>query len=221
MVTCAHLFDSHMFQVSSAEALLMDPNQRLLLELGYAALHDNGLDRLSLLGTAVGVHIGFAVSDFVQLLTNSTRLSVFLATGYASSIACGRLSFVLGLQGSCISYDTACSSGLVACDAATSTLSLGVAHTCLVASAFIMLTPWVSIAFAVAGMTSQRGRCRTFDASADGYARGEACSSFVVSATERKVARVLGSAVQQDGRSASLTAPNGQSQKGEVTCMKS
>ena len=132
------------------------------------------------------------------------------------SIAAGRLSFVLGLQGPCVSYDTACSAALVASHAALRALQLDECSPALSVGVNLMLLPGVGFSFAVAGMTSPTGRCHTFDAAADGYVRGEACCAAVLAMGEESSGSglsLLGSCVRQDGKSASLTAPNGQAQQ--------
>ena len=119
---------------------------------------------------------------------------------------------MLGLHGPCSSYDTACSAALVASHAARRALQLGECTSSLASGVNLMLSPAVGTSFAVAGMTSPTGRCHTFDRRADGYCRGEGCGAFYFS-TEADDVAVSGTAVQQDGPSASLTAPNGTSQQ--------
>jgi acyl transferase domain-containing protein len=213
----AALADNAAFAVSPAEAEAMDPCQRLVLELGYAALHDAPLDRAALSGSLTGVFLGFSGTEFAQVLrTSPAGGSVYTATGSSASIAAGRLSYTLGLHGPCASYDTACSAALVAGHAGLRALQLGECAVGVVVGVTLMLAPGVGASFAVAGMTSARGRSHTFDERADGYARGEACGGVALrrGAEDGVVLRLLGSAVRQDGRSASLTAPNGQAQQG-------
>ena len=206
-------FDNFSFGVSPTETKAMDPCQRMLLERGYSALHSACLQRQSLLGSLTGVLIGFASHEFSEVLASSTeKHNVYAATGASASVASGRLSYVLGLHGPCVSYDTACSSGLVACHAALRGLQLAECKTGLASAVMLMLQPGVSISFAIAGMTSPRGRSHTFDARADGYARGEGCGSAAFR-NRTTSTRLCGSAVRQDGRSASLTAPNGNAQR--------
>ena len=209
--------DHRAFSISAAEAAAMDPQQRLLLEHGYAALHDARLDRAKLGGSLSGVFLGISATDFAQVLALSPAGgSVYAATGASLSIAAGRLSYVLGLHGPCVSCDTACSSALVASHAALSALKLKECTVGLVSAVMLMLSPGAGMSFAIAGMTSARGRSHSFDARADGYARGEACSAVALQHVDDCYAsvKVHGSAVRQDGRSASLTAPNGQAQRG-------
>jgi acyl transferase domain-containing protein len=204
------------FAISPAEAATMDPSQRLVLEHGYAALHDSTLDRRALSGSLTGMFLGFAGSEFSQIFAASPAGdSVYAATGSALSIASGRLSYALGLHGPCVTYDTACSAALAACHAGLRALQLAECPTGLVVGVSLVLAPGISTSFATAGMTSAHGRCHTFDARADGYARGEACGGVVLrGGAEAEAVGLLGSAVRQDGRSASLTAPNGQAQQG-------
>ena len=210
------LTDNVAFGISPAEAAAMDPCQRLILDRGYTALHGAKLERASLVGSLTGVFLGFAGSEFAPLLAASPAGgSVYGATGATSSIASGRLSYVLGLHGACASIDSACSSALTACHSGVRTLQLGECAIGLVASATLMLVPDMGVSLAVAGMTSARGRCHTFDIRADGYARGEACGGVTLfRVADDALLSVSGSAVRQDGRSASLTAPNGQAQQG-------
>ena len=212
----ADLFALSAFGVSVSEASAMDPQQRLLLERGYEALHAGGLDRSVLTSSLTGVFIGIASTDYAQVLAASPMGgSVYAATGSSLSIASGRISYILGLHGPCASYDTACSAALVASHAARRALQLGECVSSLASGVNLMLTPAVGTSFAVAGMTSATGRCHTFDERADGYARGEACCAASLR-REDEAASLLarGSAVRQDGRSASLTAPNGLAQQG-------
>ena len=212
----AELVDNVAFGVSPAEAAAMDPQQRLLLECGYAALHTAALDRSALSGSLTGVFLGIASTEFAQLLALSPAGgSVYAATGSSLSIASGRLSYVLGLHGPCASYDTACSAALVACHAGLRAMQRTECTAGLVTGVNLMLTPVVGTSFSIAGMTSARGQCHTFDARADGFVRGEACGAMTLqNSLVGSQLSLCGCAVRQDGRSASLTAPNGQAQQG-------
>ncbi|MDC0525811.1 AMP-binding protein [bacterium] len=212
------LFAHGFFGVSPAEALAMDPQQRLVLESGYASLQASGECRRSLMHSATGVFVAVYANDFAHVLTAlPLGTTVYAATGSAHSIASGRLSFALGLQGPCTTYNSACSSALVASHGALRALQLLECANSLVAAANVMLIPSRAPILALAGMTSARGRCHTFDARADGYARAECCCAASICApsiyiTTAQSAAVLGSAIRQDGKSASLTAPNGDAQ---------
>ena len=217
----AELLDNARFGVSPAEAAAMDPQQRLLLECGYEALHAARLDRVAVGGSLTGVFVGIAAQEFGSVLAASPAGgSVYAATGSALSIASGRLSYVLGLHGACAAYDSACSAALVAFHAAVRSVQSKECSSGLVEGVNLMLGPAVGTSFAIAGMTSPAGRSHTFDARADGYARGEACVAVALLAEDADGdtlagrAGVGGCAVRCDGRSASLTAPNGQAQQG-------
>jgi 3-oxoacyl-(acyl-carrier-protein) synthase len=215
----AQLADNAAFGVSHSEAAAMDPCQRLVLERGYAALADAYMQRAALSGSLTGVFLGFAGTEFNQVLANSPAgSSVYAATGSSLSIASGRISYALGLQGPCVSYDTACSAALAASHASFRALQHAECDASIAVGITLMLVPAQGTTFAVAGMTSPRGRCHTFDASADGYARGEACGASAMRPDNRDLRRfsLQGSAVRQDGRSASLTAPSGQAQGGLI-----
>lgn len=209
----AEAFDAGFFGISAAEAKATDPQQRLMLEYGYSSLHAAGERMGSLAGADVGVFLGIMNADFASKNTGST--SVYAATGGAISIASGRLSFALGMQGPCASYDTACSSGLIAVHAGSSALALGECPSALTCAVSLMLSPMTHLLYARAGMLSKDGRCKTFDARANGYARGEGVGvASLKPAPEGTSAPLLlgGAMVRSDGKSASLTAPNGTAQ---------
>ena len=218
----AELFDHAPFNLSTAEAAAMDPQQRQLLERGYAAFHDAGSSTLALMGANIAVNIGQWASEFsfVMLATPAGR-GVYAATGFQCSATCGRVAFVLGLQGPCASYDTACSASLVANHGSTRALQRVETEKALTAGINMILDPSTMFTNAVASFTSVRGRSHTFDARADGYARGEALNCTVSERSSddgaSSLGGIAGSAVRQDGRSASLTAPNGQAQRGVIS----
>eukprot|EP00966_Prymnesium_polylepis_P114680 2650255-Prymnesium_polylepis.1 len=193
----------------------MDPQQRLLLESGSLSLH--GADRtLVTAGGLVGVFVGISSTEFGLLVGNRpTALSVYASSASSLAIASGRISFVLGLYGPCISYETACSASLVALHGSVRSLQRVECHVGVAAGVNVLLSPASSVGIAAAGMTSAGGRCHTFDVRADGYLRAEACASTATGVEEASSDVVVrGISVRQDGRSASLTAPNGQAQQG-------
>ena len=179
-VAHAERFDCVRFGVSRAEASAMDPQQRLLLEVGYEALHGAGARRSSLLGGVEGVFVGIERPDWALAQPPTARRSVYAVTGDNVSVAAGRLSFVLGLQGPCASFETACSASLVACHSAARALQHRECETALVAGVNMLFSAEASFVTGLAGMTSPRGRSHTFDVRADGYARGEACCAAVL-----------------------------------------
>merc|ERR1711995_259728 len=135
------------------------------------------------MGSLTGVFLGIAANDYAEVLRSSPAgCSVYAATGSSHSIASGRLGYVLGLHGLCAAYDLACSAALVANHAALRALQLRECANALSVGVSLMLLPGVGATFALAGMTSARGRSHTFDSRADGYARGEACSAMALTA---------------------------------------
>ena len=167
----------------------------------------------------MGVFVGMTASDLASEDSVSSR-GVYAANGSAISAAVGRISYHFGLQGPCTAYDTACSSALVALHAAVRYLQVGDCDIALCAAVSTMLSSHTSVATAAANMTSPTGRCHTFDESADGYARSEGCGAVLLKRLQDALtdvdhiyAVVNGVGVAQDGRSASLTAPNGKAQE--------
>ena len=215
----ADCFDAACFSISHAEAVLMDPQQRVLLQVvGQANIT---AERISLTPSRrSGIYIGIAPSDYASLLKLHTDRSGFHATANASSVACGRLSYTFGLKGPSMSIDTACSSSLVAVHLAHTGIIAGEAEVSYAAGVHLQCTAASTSYVWTAGMLSTSGRCQVGDAAADGYVRGEACCVVtlakpgVLTGSARAVLK--GSAVNQDGRSSSLTAPNGPSQQGVI-----
>ena len=192
----------------------MDPQQGLVLSVGYSVLRQ-GSDFSASRGSFtnftnsnIGVFVGVEPSGLEKKET-----SVFSASGGALSVTAGRLSFSLGLVGPCYSIDAACASSLAALHACVTTLQNGRECEDGVTIGTKVLSEAANYATSIGGMTSARGRCHTFDQRADGYCRGEGCGAFYVRSQASPGVEVLGSAVQQDGPSASLTAPNGSSQR--------
>jgi len=212
------LFDAKFFGISAPEALAMDPQQRLLLEVCYCAFYNSGYTRQTLLGKDAGVFVGVCSSDFSRI--QQARVGPYSATGASQSIISNRVSFALGLKGPSMSLDTACSSSLVAMHLASKLLQAGNCSVAAAAGVNLILIPDTYIAVCQGRMLAPDGRCKTFDASANGYVRGEGCGAVVLKrlsearADHNKIfAVVKGTAVNQDGRSATLTAPNGPSQQ--------
>jgi acyl transferase domain-containing protein len=214
-------FDAHFFGISPREAASMDPQQRLLLQVAWEALEDAGHAPGALAGSRTGVYLGICNSDYGRaLFAHREAIDAYVSTGNACSVASGRLSYFLGLHGPCVAVDTACSSSLVALHLACQALRLGEADRALVGGVNLVLTPEMNINFSKARMMAPDGRCKTFDAAADGYVRGEGCAMIVlrrlsdaVADGDRVRAVVRGSAINQDGRSGGLTAPNGPAQE--------
>lgn len=214
------LFDARFFGISPREASRLDPQQRMLLETTWEALENAGVAPSSLSGTRTGVFLGISHSDYARIQNGDVPVdNAYSATGSALSIAANRLSYFFNWKGPSLSVDTACSSSLVALHLAMQSLRSGECDVAVVAGSNVILSPALSIPFATAGMLSPEGRCKTFDAEADGYVRGEGCGVVILKRTsdasqsgDRILAIVRGSAVNQDGRSNGLTAPNSASQ---------
>jgi natural product biosynthesis luciferase-like monooxygenase protein len=216
-------FDAEFFGISPLEASTMDPQQRLLLEVAWEALENAGLAPEGLRASRTGIFVGLMYHDY---LTKQLReqgmdgIGPYMGTGSTFSAAAGRLSYVLGLQGPSIAIDTACSSSLVSIHLACQSLRNRECDAALAGGANVMVTPEASINLSKARMMSPTGRCRTFDADADGYTRGEGCGLVVLKRLsqarqdgDRILGLIRGSAVNQDGRSNGLTAPNGSAQR--------
>ncbi|HEV2130471.1 MAG TPA: polyketide synthase, partial [Longimicrobiaceae bacterium] len=215
-------FDPQLFGISPREAMAMDPQQRLLLEVGWEALEHAGHAPDRLTGSATGVFTGISSFDYVHLAMGvpEETLDSYLAQGIAHSAASGRLSYVLGLQGPALSLDTACSSSLMAVHLAVQSLRRGECRMALAGGVNAILLPTFLIGFSKSQMMSVDGRCKTFDAAADGFVRGEGCGVVVLKRLSDALADrdtiwavIRGSAANQDGRSSGMTAPNGLAQE--------
>jgi acyl transferase domain-containing protein len=219
-------FDSRFFRISPREAASMDPQQRLLLEVAWESLEHAGQSADGLFDSQTGVFVGMCHSDYLDLLNPvaaPTAIDEYSGTGNALSVAAGRVSYVFGLRGPCMTVDTACSSSLVAVHLAVQSLRSGECRLALAGGVNLMLAPGQTITFSKARMMAANGRCKTFDAGADGYVRGEGCGVLVlkrisdaISDGDNILAVIRGSAVNQDGRSGGLTAPNGPSQEAVI-----
>jgi acyl transferase domain-containing protein/acyl carrier protein len=214
-------FDADFFGISPREAVTMDPQQRLLLEVAWEALENAGVNPRDLAGSPTGVYVGVCNSDYFQLLMRGepSNIDAYFATGSAHSIASGRISYILGLEGPSLSVDTACSSSLVAVHLACQSLRLGECRLALAGGVNLILAPETTIALSKSRMMSPDGRCKTFDKAADGFVRGEGCGMIALKRLsdaeadgDHIIALILGSAANQDGRSSGITAPNGPSQ---------
>ncbi|MEA5367079.1 beta-ketoacyl synthase N-terminal-like domain-containing protein [Amycolatopsis sp., V23-08] len=208
-------FDAEHFGITPREAATMDPQQRMLLEVTWAALEHAGIAPASLRGSRTGVFTGIATHDYGHLTMGGDGVDLWTATGAAGSIAANRLSYVYDLRGPSMAVDTACSSSLVAVHHAVRALRDGEADLALAAGVNLMLLPGPTAAFAAAGLLAGDGRCKTFAAAADGIARAEGCGVVVLKRLadaevdgDRVLAVIRSSAVNSDGRSNGLAAPN-------------
>jgi acyl transferase domain-containing protein/acyl-CoA synthetase (AMP-forming)/AMP-acid ligase II/acyl carrier protein len=219
-LTRVDMFDASFFGISDAEADGMDPQQRLLLETSCEALEDAGIPLDCVKGTRTGVFVGISTNDYSRLTGASrARTDVFWSTGSALSIAANRISYSLDLHGPSIAVDTACSSSLVALHLACRSLGAGESELALVGGVNLMLSPEITINMSQAGATSGDGRCKAFDARADGLVRGEGVGIVVLKPLskalrdrDRIYALVRGTAINQDGATNGLTAPNPRAQ---------
>ena len=218
-------FDAEFFGITPREAAAMDPQQRVLLEVSWEALEHAGICPDSLCGTRTGVMMGLSTWDYAIVnMERRVEIDAYLSTGVPHSTAVGRLSYLLGLRGPAIAVDTACSSSLVALHLACQSLRLRESDLTLAGGTQLNLSPFTSVALSKWSALSPAGRCKTFDAGADGFVRGEGCGVVVLKRLgdalrdgDRVLAVVRGSAVNQDGRSNGITAPNASAQRDVIT----
>jgi amino acid adenylation domain-containing protein len=214
-------FDAFFFGISPGEAERMDPQQRLLLELAWEAFEDAGYPLSRLAGSSTGVFAGISINEYGLLqAARPAELTGHSGTGNALSIAANRISYFFDLRGPSLAIDTACSSSLAAVHLACRSLRSGESALALAGGVNLILSPAHSIAFTKAGVLSSEGRCKTFDAGADGYVRGEGGGLVVLKPLGRAVADgdtvyavIRGSAIGQDGRTNGLMAPSRESQE--------
>lgn len=216
-------FDPHFFGISPREAAGMDPQQRLILEVAWEALEDAGQVPGQLAGSQSGVFIGIGLNDYGHLqvpehIIDPTLLDIYTISGNALCITANRLSYFLDLRGPSMAVDTACSSSLVAVHLACQSLRRGECSLALAGGANVILSPETSLT--LAKFLAPDGRCKTFDARANGYVRGEGAAIIVLKPLSKALADgdaiyavIRGSAVNQDGYSSGLTVPNGVAQQ--------
>ena len=214
------LFDPQFFAISPREAVSMDPQQRLLLEVSWEALERAGQLRERQAGSQTGVFIGVTNNDYAGIVAKNAAFDAYFSTGNALNSLAGRLSYTLGLHGPSMVVDTACSSSLVAIHLACSSLRNQECGMALAGGVNVILSPEATAAISQARMLAPDGRCKTFDAAADGYVRGEGCGMIVLKRLsdaqadgDHILALIRGSAVNQDGPSSGLTVPNGVAQQ--------
>ncbi len=209
-------FDFPFFGIGEPEALFMDPQHRLLLEVTWEAAEHAGLDPRSLLGVDAGVFFGLSHQDYMQVTRDADGLSkAYSFTGTPFSMASGRVAHAMGLKGPAITMDTACSSSLVAVHAARRSLLANECSVAFAGGAMLMFSPSTYASASGLGMLSPTGRCHAFDVSADGFVRAEGCGVVMlkrlddaVRANDRVLAVIRGSAVNQDGRTHNILTPS-------------
>ncbi len=214
-------FDPLFFKIAQREASLIDPQQRLLLEVAWEALEDGGYVAGRLAGSPTGVFIGIGSLDHAtRQMRAPDQIEAYTNTGAALSIAANRISYVFDLRGPSLIVDTACSSSLVAIHLACQSLRAGESTLALAGGVNLILGPESTIGFSKLGAMAPDGRCKAFDARANGYVRSEGAGVVVLKPLRAALADgdpiyalIRGSAVNQDGRTNGLTAPNRWSQE--------
>ncbi|MDD2708609.1 MAG: SDR family NAD(P)-dependent oxidoreductase [Verrucomicrobiae bacterium] len=209
-------FDPLFFDISPREAELMDPQQRMLLQMVWKAMEDAGYRKTDLAGTRTGLFVGVAANDYANLLAmNGIPVEAYSSTGNAHSVLANRVSYFFDLRGPSEAIDTACSSSLVAIHRAVESMESGSSDMAIVSGVNVLLNPAVFMAFNKAGMLSPDGRCKTFDERANGYVRGEGIGVIVLKPLSRAKRDgdpihgvILGSAENHGGHVQSLTVPN-------------
>jgi acyl transferase domain-containing protein len=216
-------FDPYFFGISPREAASMDPQQRLVLEVAWEALEHAGQSADSLAGSDTGVFLGICTNDYSSLFADHTRIDTYMSTGNALSVVAGRVCYLLGFQGPALMVDTACSSSLVAVHLAVQSLRSRECSLALAGGVNLILSPVPTIALCRLKAMAPDGRCKPFDASANGFVRGEGCGivalkriSDALAADDHILAVIRGTAINQDGRSGGLTAPSGPAQEAVI-----
>ncbi|WP_035140792.1 type I polyketide synthase [Fischerella sp. PCC 9605] len=219
-------FNPEFFGISAREAASMDPQQRLLLEVSWEALENATQAPEHLYNSSTGVFVAIYINDYSKVMSSvgdQNQIDAFSAIGNSLSVAAGRLSYILGLKGPSMAVDTSCSSSLVAVHLACQSLRLGECNLALAGGVGLNLVPDTSIALSKSRMLNPNGRCQTFDAAANGFVKGEGCGVVVLKRLRDALANgdnilavIRGSAVNHNGRSSSLIAPNGLSQQAVI-----
>lgn len=216
-------FDATFFGIAPREAACMDPQHRLFLEVAWEAMERAGQPLERLTDSQTGVFAGIINNDNLRLQTDYIDIrdiDIYHITGNAPHAMGGRLAYLLGLRGPSMAVDTACSTSLVTVYLACQSLRIGDCRLAVAGGVNVILVPEMMIPMTRAGMLAPDGRCKTFDARADGFVRGEGCGVVVLKRLSDAqadgdpiLAVIRGAAVNQDGRSSGLTVPNGLAQQ--------
>ena len=216
-------FDARLFNISPKEAQALDPQQRLLLELTWEAFENANLDIARYNGSDTGVYLGISTNEYNMAHLHSgdlSKIGPYSLTGSCFSTACGRIAYTFGFEGPCVSVDTACSSTLSALHLACTALQAKEADIQVVAGINIIESPCSNVGFSKLQATSTDGHSKAFDASADGYGRGEGggvillkCLSQAIQDGNEILGVIRSTGINQDGKSNGLTAPNGEAQE--------
>ncbi|ORW89791.1 polyketide synthase [Mycobacterium szulgai] len=209
-------FDAEFFGISEREATAIDPQHRLLMQTSWEAVEHAGLDPKALTGSLTGVFVGMCHDDYAFVTDQAgARADAYAFTGTAFSMASGRVSYAMGLRGPAMTVDTACSSSLLAVHMACRSLHEQESNLALAGGCLVMLEPHVFSSASALGMLSPTGRCRTFDASADGFVRSEGCAMVLLKRLpdaqrdgDRILAVLRGTATNQDGRTDTIASPS-------------
>ncbi|OLQ16560.1 Beta-ketoacyl synthase N-terminal domain protein, partial [Cryptosporidium hominis] len=217
-------FGASFFKISHVEARSMDPQQRIFLEKSFEALKDVGYTIDTLKKRNISVFAGCCSNDWTHVCKSeaNSNIGTYAATSHAASIIANRVSYTLGLTGSSVTVDSACSASIVALHVSLQEISTGQCEAAVVGGINLMLSPQITVALCKARMLSMDCRCKSFDAAANGYVRGEGVGVLVLKTMknanngEKIYSVIKGSSVNHNGRSASLTAPNGISQQNVI-----
>ncbi|MCV7195507.1 sulfolipid-1 biosynthesis phthioceranic/hydroxyphthioceranic acid synthase [Mycobacterium angelicum] len=209
-------FDAEFFGISEREATAIDPQHRLLMHTSWEAVEHAGLDPKALTGSLTGVFVGMCHDDYAFVTDQAgARADAYAFTGTAFSMASGRVSYAMGLRGPAMTVDTACSSSLLAVHMACRSLHEQESDLALAGGCLVMLEPHVFSSASALGMLSPTGRCRTFDAAADGFVRSEGCAMVLLKRLpdaqrdgDRILAVLRGTATNQDGRTDTIASPS-------------
>jgi acyl transferase domain-containing protein len=214
------VFDADFFNISRREAPAMDPQQRLLLQTSWHALEDAGIIPTSLHGSKTGIFIGAMNYDYSEWSYTPEEIDIYTGTGTSNSILSGRLAHFYDCKGPALTIDTACSSSLVAIHQAVRSIRTGESDMCMVGGVSAILSPTLYHIENANQMLAKDGKCKSFDESADGFVRAEGCGVVILKPLEsamrdgnRIYSVIKGSAVNHDGRSSGLMAPNQSAQE--------